>query len=181
MKIFFEKRLSAWLDRFVIWNEKGEVIFQVKGVMAMAQKFMLLDAEGNEIGMVKETMNIGTQFNLIHNNEKIGTVKKKGLFGSQFVTDYKDWTVEGDIVPWSYRIQSADGQPAAVLGKDLVPGRNAFGVEITNPEDLIPVIMVILAVDSERCTSGRRDVRKEIKKDLEKDKAESKAKKRGKK
>lgn len=179
MRVYFDKRLSAWLDRFAIRDESGEVLFKVKGVMAMAQKFLLLDAEEKEIGAVKETLNLGTQFNLIHNNEKIGSVKKKGFFGSYFEVNYKDWQLQGDTIPWSYRIVTADGQPVAVLSRTFQAEKESYGMEVTNAEDLIPAVMIILAADSDRCTSGRRDMKKEIRDTLEKEKEERRTAKKG--
>ena len=178
MRVYFDKRLSAWLDRFAIRDEAGEVLFKVKGVMAMAQKFLLLDADGNEIGAVKETLAPGTHFHLVHNGEKIGTVDKKGFFGSHFEVSYNGWQLQGDTLPWSYWIASAEGQPVAVLSRTMNPEKDSYGMEVFNPEDLIPAIMVVLAADSERCTSGRRDVRKEMMDSLEKEKAERRAAKK---
>ena len=178
MKVFFDKRLSAWLDRFAIRDESGEILFKVKGVMALAQKFLLLDAEGNEIGVVQETLMPGTHFHLICNGEKIGKVDKKGFFGSHYEVEYKGWQLKGDTIPWNYWISDAEGQAAAVLSRTMLSGRETYGMEVTNPEDLIPAIMVVLAADSQRCTSGRRDMKKEMMQSLEKEKAERRASKK---
>lgn len=50
MKLLFKQRFFSWFDSYDIYNEDGQVIYQVEGKLSWGHKLVIYDANGNEVG-----------------------------------------------------------------------------------------------------------------------------------
>lgn len=50
MKLLFKQRFFSWFDSYDIYNEDGQVIYQVEGRLSWGHKLVIYDQNGNEVG-----------------------------------------------------------------------------------------------------------------------------------
>lgn len=56
MKLLFKQKLFSWFDSYDIYNESGDTVYTVKGLLAWGHCLKIFDADGYEIGSVKEQL-----------------------------------------------------------------------------------------------------------------------------
>ena len=54
MKLLFKQRFFSWFDSYDIYNEDGQIIYQVEGRLSWGHKLVIYDQNGNEVGTVLE-------------------------------------------------------------------------------------------------------------------------------
>ena len=178
MKLILKERLISWFDSFNIYDEDGNIYFKVKGKLAWGHKLVIYDAAGREIGMVREKIvDILPQFNLFKNGEKVGTISKKlTVIRPKFKIDFNGWDIDGNWLEWDYSIRDKKGRSVAAIYKKLLRLTETYVIEVDHEADALDALMVVLAIDAEKCSEEK----KEEKKDEKKRKAEAKAVKMGK-
>ena len=49
MKLLFKQRFFSWFDSYDIYNDDGQVIYQVEGKLSWGHKLVIYDQNGNEV------------------------------------------------------------------------------------------------------------------------------------
>ena len=161
MILFFESRLTSWASRFNVYTEDGEVFCQVCGKIAAAKKFLILDGEENQIGEVRETMlSIPSKLQLIKDGIVLTSVKKGGFFRSGYIAD-NGWSVEGKTKEWNWTVRKSDGTDAVRLSRVLPGASGRNGMVIADDVDPLLAVMMVVAVDSERCEKLSAKIRRD--------------------
>ena len=92
------------------------------------------------------------KFEIIKNNEVIGEIKKElSFFKPVFSIFYKGWSVEGDFMEWNYRIM-AFNEEIAQINKEVWNFSDTYVIDIKKSEDAFDVLMLVLAIDAEKCS-----------------------------
>ena len=153
MKLLFKQRLFSWFDSYDIFNEAGETVYVVKGQLAWGHLLKIYDATGNEIGYIKEKIfSWFPKFEIYIGGKYMGCIKKEfSLFLPKFTIDYKGWQVEGDWFEWSYNIMDNSGVIAKVT-KELWNWTDTYSIDICHSEDSLYALMLVLAIDAEKCS-----------------------------
>ena len=69
MKLLFKQRFFSWFDSYDIYNEDGQVIYQVEGKLSWGHKLVIYDQNGNEVGTVLEkVITLLPKFEIYKNN-----------------------------------------------------------------------------------------------------------------
>lgn len=154
MKLLFKQRMFSWLDSYDIYDENGNTMFVVKGKLAWGHCLKIFDAQGREIGMVKErVLTFLPKFEIYLGNACVGTISKEfTLFTSAYNIDYNGWYIAGDFFEWNYQIQNRAGACVAVVKKELFNWTDTYSITVANPQDALCALMVVLAIDAEKCT-----------------------------
>ncbi len=162
MKLVFKEKMVSILDSFNVYDEDGKVYFKVKGKLAIGHKLVIYDKDGKEVGMVKEKIiDILPTFSLYKDGKKVGQCRKKiSVIRPKFGVDFNDWEVKGDWLEWDYRICDKKGQDVAIISKKLFRLTDTYGVEVKEEKDALDVIMVMLAIDAEKCTQEKQEERR---------------------
>jgi len=153
MKLLFRQRLFSWLDSYDIYDEEGRTAFTVQGKLAWGHKFVILDPTGREVGMVKEViLTFLPQFELYCNGNYIGRIQKEfSFFRPRYNIECNGWHVEGSFMEWDYTIQQGN-QLVATVSKELFHLTDHYSMDIVKPEDALCVLMLVLAIDAEKCS-----------------------------
>ncbi len=156
MKLLFKERLFSWFDSYDIYNEAGETVYTVKGQLAWGHCLKIFDAAGLEIGTVKErVLTWLPKFELYLGERYVGCITKEfTFFKPKFSIDCNGWRVEGDWFEWDYSILTEEGQEAAVVTKEIWKWTDTYVIDVLNPEDALCALMVVLAIDAEKCSRG---------------------------
>ena len=153
MKLWFKQRFFSWFDSYDIYNETGETAYTVRGQLAWGHCLQIYDAQDRHIGTVKEkVLTWLPQFILSSYGREIGSIRKAfTFFRPQFDLDFNGWSVEGDWMEWDYSIVGPNG-PVARISKELFRMTDTYEIEVYNPADALCVLMVVLAIDAEKCS-----------------------------
>ena len=156
MKLVLKQRLFSWFDSYDITDEAGNTVYTVKGQLSWGHCLKIFDREGNELGMVQEkVMTFLPKFEIYMNNKLLGCIRKELTFLKPiYEIDFNGWHIEGDILEWEYSINNVFEQPVAEISKQLFHWSDTYTIDVRNPEDALASLMVVLAIDAEKCTRG---------------------------
>ena len=159
MKLLFKQRFFSWLDSYDIYNEAGETAYVVKGQLAFGHCLKIYDSADNELGTVKQRLlTFLPKFELYRGQQYMGCISRElTFFKPSYIIDCNGWRVDGDWFEWDYTIVSASGIPVAKISKELMNWTDTYSIEVYNPADALCVLMVVLAIDAEKCSRDRHD------------------------
>ena len=154
MQMLFRQRMFSWFDSYDIYAEDGSVLYTVKGQFSWGHCLKIFDGDGYEVGTVKERVfAFLPKFELFLGEEYIGCISKEfTLFRPVFTVDCNGWQVQGDFWEWDYQILTAQGLVAATVSKQLLRWTDTYCIDVTDPRDALPALMVVLAIDAEKCS-----------------------------
>ena len=95
------------------------------------------------------------QFELYAYGDYLGCLKKEfTLFTPRFVFDCSDWQVEGSWTEWDYAITSPSQGLVAAIGKELFNWTDTYVIDVEDQSNALCALMVVLAIDAEKCGKG---------------------------
>lgn len=154
MKLLFKQRLFSWLDSYDIYDEAGSMVYTVKGQLAWGHCLKIFDARGQEVGTVKEKIFTWLpQFEMYLGKQYVGCIRKEfALFRPKFTVDCNGWQVQGEVFEWDYAVLNRAGQQIATVSKELLHWTDTYVLDIADPGDALGVLMLVLAIDAEKCS-----------------------------
>ena len=157
MKLLFKQRFFSWFDSYDIYDEAGNTMFVVKGELAWGHLLRIYDANGREIGCIKEKILTWLpKFEMYIGDRYAGCISKElTFFNPKYNIDYNCSHVEGDWFEWDYSIINSAGQNVASVSKELWNWTDTYVIDVSNPQDAVYALMLVLAIDAEKCS--RRD------------------------
>lgn len=154
MKLLFKQRFFSWFDSYDIYDETGNTVYTVQGQLAWGHCLKIFDAWGNEVGMVKERiLTLLPKFEIYIGSDYAGCINKEfTFFKPKFNIEYNGWQVEGDFLEWDYTITGQTGQYIADVSKQLLNWTDTYVIDVNDPADALCVLMLVLAIDAEKCS-----------------------------
>ncbi len=154
MKLLFKQRLFSWFDSYDIYDEIGRKVFTVEGEPSLGHCLRIYDANRNELGMIQERFfKLMPTFDLYVGDDCVGSIKREfTLFSSEYDIDYNGWHVEGDFFGWDYEIKNRAGTCIATVNIELFNWTDTYSITVENSQDALCVLMVVLAIDAEKCS-----------------------------
>ena len=134
MRLLFKQRFFSWFDSYDIYDDNGATVFTIEGKLAWGHCLHILNAAGEHIGTVQQrVLTFLPKFDLYEFDRCIGTIKKEFTF---FVPHF---TVEGS-------------DTVATIGKELFHWTDTYVIDVADPADALHALMVVLAIDAEKCS-----------------------------
>ena len=157
MKLLFKQRLFSWFDSYDIYDEQGNTVFEVKGQFGWGHKLKIFDSTGRELGTVKEkVLSFLPRFEMYLGEQYIGCISKEfSFFKPKFNIDCNGWHVDGDFFEWDYNILNQFGYVIATVSKELFNWTDTYIIDIAEPQDALCVLMLVLAIDAEKCSRDK--------------------------
>lgn len=154
MRLRFKQRFFSWLDSYDIYTEDGEVAYTVKGQLAWGHKLKIFDASGSELGTVQQVvLTFLPKFEMYLGENYLGCIKKElTFFKPKFTIDCNGWQMEGNFFEWDYTILDGSGNTVATVTKEVWNWTDTYALDIVNPADALQVLMLVLAIDAEKCS-----------------------------
>ena len=140
MELYFKQRLLSFFDSFDIYDEDDNVIYTVEGQPAWLHKLHVLNAAGEHIATVRQELSLLEQ--------------NFSLLRSSFTLDCYDWDIEGDVFGLDYSITASDGRSVAAFSKELFHWTDTYHLSVPREEDVLPALLIVLAIDAARCSRG---------------------------
>ena len=153
MRLLFKQRFFSWFDSYDIYNEAGETVFTVQGKMAWGHKLEISDRTGRPIGMLEEKIfRFLPTFEMYANGNYVGCIRKEfSLFRPTFQMDMNGWRIDGNWFEWDYTIVDNLGLSVATISKQF-GWTDTYVIDVHNPADALSALMVVLAIDAEKCS-----------------------------
>lgn len=159
-------------ETYYIYDQNQQVRYTVKGeLLSMKHHLHIYDAtERKELATVKEKLiAVRTPFSLDSQpknfvievkGKKIGKVKTKAsLTKRKFDVTFNDWSVEGDVFGKNYKILDKDGNVVMVASQKYSYVNDMYFVDITNPDNELYCVLILLALDSASMTKSEENKR----------------------
>ena len=129
-------------------------MYAVKGELSWGHLLRIYDANGKELGCIKqEIFTFMPKFYMYFGQQCVGSIcRELSLFGPKYNIDYKGWSVEGDWWEWDYAIYNSSGTHIAQISKELFNFTDTYIIDVRYPEDAIYALMLVLAIDAEKCS-----------------------------
>lgn len=156
MKLLFKQRLFSWLDSYDIFNEAGNIVFKVEGRLSWGHCLEIFDPQGCYLGVVKEeVLTFLPRFRVYLGDQLAGEIKKElTFFRPSFQLDCQGWQIDGDFFQWDYTITDSMGRQVAQISKELFRLTDTYVIDVPNPGNALMALMVTLAIDAAKCSSG---------------------------
>jgi len=154
MKLLFKQRFFSWLDSYDIYDENGNVVYRVEGQLSWGHKLHILDAQQEHIGTVKEVvLTFLPKFEIYAYGHLVGSLSKQfTFFKPVYDMDFNGWQIRGDFMEWDYEIIDERGNVIANISKELFKLTDTYVIDVRNPQDALYALMVVLAIDAEKCS-----------------------------
>lgn len=154
MRLLFKQRMFSWFDSYDIYYENGETAYTVKGQLSWGHCLKIYDPDGREVGTVQErVLTLLPSFEVCACGQCLGSIRKEfTLFSPRYSIDFLSWQVEGSFLEWDYTVRNAGGQTVAMVSKELLHWTDTYVIDVANPADALPALMLVLAIDAEKCS-----------------------------
>lgn len=154
MKLLFKQRFFSWLDSYDIYGEQGETLYTVEGKLSWGHCLHILDDRGDHVATVQErVLTFLPKFELFVGETYLGMIQKELTFlHPRFHMDFKGWQIEGDFMEWDYSIRDSAGRQVAAVSKELFHWTDTYVIDVADPRDALCALMVVLAIDAEKCS-----------------------------
>ena len=154
MQLLFKQRMFSWLCSYDIYDEAGAPVYTVKGQLAWGHCLKIFDRYGKELGTVKQkVLTWLPKFELYLADRYIGSICRELTFWRpRYQIDCKGWTVAGNPFEWDYSIYNSGGALVATVSKQLFNWTDTYVLDVVDPEDALYVLMLVLAIDAEKCS-----------------------------
>lgn len=154
MKLLFKQRFFSWLDSYDVFDENGNTVYEVKGQLSWGHCLKIFDHMGNEMGTIEEKIfTFMPKFEIYRGDAYIGCISREfTFFKPKYNIDFKGWSVDGDFWEWDYQIRDIAGNVVAIISKQLFNWTDTYEIEVFNPEDALGALMLVLAIDAEKCS-----------------------------
>ena len=154
MQLLFKQRFFSWFDSYDIYDKNGNVAFIVKGEIAWGHLLRIYDSNGIEVGCVKERIFTWLpKFEMYIKDRYVGCISKEfSFFNPKFNIDYNDWHIVGNWPEWDYTILDSNDKTVASISKQLLNFTDTYLIDVHNPQDAIYALMLVIAIDAEKCS-----------------------------
>ena len=154
MKLLFRQRLFSWLDSYDIYNEAGQTVYTVKGQFGWGHRLKIFDAQGREVGLLQQRiLTFMPKFEMYLGGRYLGCISRElTLFRPRYNIECNGWQVEGSFLEWDYTIRNSAGQQIASVSKELFQWTDTYVIDEANPNDALCALMLVLAIDAEKCS-----------------------------
>jgi uncharacterized protein YxjI len=141
-------RKWALTSRFSITNETGTPQFEVHGRLAFSGKLSVFDLAGAEVAVISRR-GLAMRYQILTGGQEI-TVRPRGFFGKRFEIDSAAGLLEarGNFSGRQYSI-TRGGMPIAGVTQ-LRTFREQFAIEVTDGEDALLMLAVVLVIETIR-------------------------------
>ena len=152
MRLLFKQRLFSWFDSYDIYDEDGNVVYEVKGQLDWGHCIKVYQSNVHLATIKQVLLTFIPRFEIYKDDQYVGSISKEfSFFVPRYNIDFNGWHIEGDIFEWDYQIY--DGSKViASISKELFNLTDTYVLNIIDPKDALDVLAFVLAIDAEKCS-----------------------------
>lgn len=150
MKLYMKEKVFSWTDKFTVKDEQGQDRYYVEGeFFSFGKKLHIYNETNKEVAFIREkVMSFMPRFIVEAGGLEIFQIAQKFTFLKQrFQLEGLNWDVEGDF--WAHDYTLYDGDRVVMrLTKHWFTWGDSYELDITNPEEELICLCVVLAIDA---------------------------------
>ncbi|MBQ8165449.1 MAG: LURP-one-related family protein [Lachnospiraceae bacterium] len=152
MKLFIKQRAFSWFDNYKIFDEDGNPMYSIRGELSWGHCLRMYDTQDTEVCMVREKRDtLLPKFEMYVGGTYIGSINKgSDVTKNVYSIDFNGWRIEGDLMESEYQIFDGQGYQIASMTKEVLKQADTYRIKITNPQDELYVLMLMVAIDAEK-------------------------------
>ena len=152
MRLLFKQRLFSWFDSYDIYDEDGNVVYEVKGQLDWGHCLKVYQSNVHLATIKQVLLTFIPRFEIYKDDQYVGSISKEfSFFVPRYNIDFNGWHIEGAIFEWDYQIY--DGSKViASISKELFNLTDTYVLNIIDPKDALDVLAFVLAIDAEKCS-----------------------------
>ena len=114
MRLLFKQRLFSWFDSYDIYDEDGNVVYEVKGQLDWGHCLKVYQSNVHLATIKQVLLTFIPRFEIYKDDQYVGSISKEfSFFVPRYNIDFNGWHIEGDIFEWDYQIY--DGSKVIAL------------------------------------------------------------------
>jgi uncharacterized protein YxjI len=149
MQLFMQQKVFSWRDRFKVWDEAENERYFVEGeLFSWGKRLHVYDAQGGEAAFIQQKVfSFLPRFYVYVGGEQVAEIVKRfTFFHPRYEIAGLGWEIDGDFFEHDYEI-ACDGRPIVSIHKQWLSWGDCYCLDIARPEDEIPALAVVLAID----------------------------------
>ncbi len=149
MKLFIKEKLISFHNRYFIYNEKGEQVYElVSKYFSVGNKTKLLDMDGKELVYVEqELFHLKPVYLLYIEGEFISTIKKKYFVGLPvYEAPELNLKVEGNLLSTEYNIIDESDNIIANAKRKYISIGDKYQLEIYDEKNYLNILGILIAI-----------------------------------
>lgn len=154
MQLLIRQRVFSWSDTYDVYDASGNARYYVRAeLFALGHRIHVYRKDtGEEVGCIRQRLlTLLPRFEIELGGQTVGTVSKElTLFFPRYHVDYRDWSVEGDILQWDYRVRQG-GREVMRIEKQWLSWGDTYVLEYQDAANELPGLLVVLAIDAANC------------------------------
>lgn len=154
MELLIKQRVFSWTDSYDVYDENGQPRYFVKAeFLTLGHQIHVYDVQtGRELGSIHQRLlTFLPAFEVVLNGRMVGSVRKRfSLLFPRYDVDYRDWSVEGDLLNWDYEV-TRGSETVMTISKELLHWGDTYMLRYQNPADELPGLLLVIAIDAANC------------------------------
>lgn len=154
MELLIKQRVFSWTDSYDVYGENGQPRYFVKAeLLTLGHQIHVYDTQtGRELGSIHQRLlTFLPAFEVVLNGRMVGSVRKRfSLLFPRYDVDYRDWSVEGDLLNWDYEV-TRGSETVMTISKELLHWGDTYTLRYQNPADELPGLLLVIAIDAANC------------------------------
>ncbi len=154
MELLIKQRVFSWTDSYDVYDENGQPRYFVKAeFLTLGHQIHVYDTQtGRELGSIHQRLlTFLPAFEVELNGRTVGSVRKRfSLLFPRYDVDYRDWSVEGDLLNWDYEVTRGN-ETVMTISKELLHWGDTYTLRYQNPADELPGLLLVIAIDAANC------------------------------
>ena len=154
MELLIKQRVFSWTDSYDVYDENGQPRYFVKAeFLTLGHQIHVYDTQtGRELGSIHQRLlTFLPAFEVVLNGRMVGSVRKRfSLLFPRYDVDYRDWSVEGDLLNWDYEV-TRGSETVLTISKELLHWGDTYTLRYQNPADELPGLLLVIAIDAANC------------------------------
>ena len=154
MELLIKQRVFSWTDSYDVYDENGQPRYFVKAeFLTLGHQIHVYDTQtGRELGSIHQRLlTFLPAFEVELNGRTVGSVRKRfSLLFPRYDVDYRDWSVEGDLLNWDYEVNRGN-ETVMTISKELLHWGDTYTLRYQNPADELPGLLLVIAIDAANC------------------------------
>ena len=152
MNLYIKQRIFSFADKYSVYNEFGEPIYNVEGeLFSWGAKIHLYDLNRTELYFIKQKIfNFFPEYEIYKGDTICARVKKEISFlrpKLDVQSSYGDFEIEGSFMQMDFEIQ-CNGQNLGEIHKQWLSWGDTYCLSVVNPDNAAFFTSLVIAIDN---------------------------------
>lgn len=152
MTLYIKQKVFTLTDRYSIYNESEEPVFNVeKQLFSFPSKFYLFDNEQNELFRLEKNFTLFlSSYEIYCGNKHYASVQKElSLFKAKFLitSEYGEYVIDGAIFDYDFSIFK-NGELMGTVNKKLLSWGDSYELQVKDTENAAFFCALVIAIDN---------------------------------